>query len=446
MSLGARKVALNVLQDVNRDGAYASLALDKRLKESTLTGIDKRLAANIVYGTLENMLRIDYALGTLLTKSDVDPLIRDILRLSAFQILFLDRVPDSAAVNEGVKLCKEAGMEPLSGFVNAVLRNLTRQKEEIAWPKREDGEARYISILHSVPLWLTERLIAAYGIEMALDICAYRTEHHFTPVRPNRMMMDDAAFEQLLERKVWKAERGQVPGVWRIGGAVDIGADADYRKGLFSIQGESSILAALAVGARRGMQVLDACAAPGGKAAFMAETMEGTGRVHAWDKHAHRVELITAMAKRLHLENLRPMVRDALVPREDLAETFDAVLLDAPCSGLGVMLEKPDVKYRQSPEAVAELVKTQKTLLDTLCPYVKRGGVMVYATCSILPEENTEQIAAFLQAHPDFVLDPLPETIPVKFRQIYADDGLQLFAHRDGLEGFFIARLRKKGG
>ncbi len=445
MSLGARRLALNILQDVHRDGAYASLALDKRLKESNLAAVDKRLAANIVYGTLENRIRIDYALDSLLTKTDVDPLIRDILRLSAYQILFLDKVPDSAAVNEGVKLCKEAGMEPLSGFVNGVLRNLSRQKEEISWPKREENEVKYLSILHSVPEWLVERLIQAYGAEMAESICSHRTEQHFTPVRPNRMAITDEAFEQLLNRKVWKAEKGQVPHVWRIGGAVDIGADTDYRKGLFSIQGESSMLAAEAVGVKRGMQVLDACAAPGGKSALMAEIMDGTGRVHAWDIHEHRVALIQAVAKRLHLENLRPMVRDAAQYREELADTFDAVLLDAPCSGLGVMLEKPDVKYRQTPEAVDSLVQTQKKLLDTLCAYVKKGGIMVYATCSILPEENGEQIAAFLKAHPEFVLSPLPDTIPEKFRSLYGGKGLQLFAHRDGLEGFYIARLLKKG-
>ena len=445
MSLGARRLALNILQDVHRDGAYASLALDKRLKESGLAAVDKRLAANIVYGTLENRIRIDYALDSLLTQKDADPLIRDILRLSAYQILFLDKVPDSAAVNEGVKLCKEAGMEPLSGFVNGVLRNLTRQKDEIAWPKREDGEARYISTLHSVPQWLTERLMKTYGSEMAEAICSYRTSQHDTPIRPNRMKLTDEAFEQLLERKVWKAERAQVPHVWRIGNAMDIGSDTDYRKGLFSIQGESSVLAAEAVGVKRGMQVLDACAAPGGKAALMAEIMDGTGRVHAWDLHEHRVALIQAAAKRLQLENLRPMVRDAAVQRDELINTFDAVLLDAPCSGLGVMLEKPDVKYRQTPESVAALVETQKKLLDVLSQYVKKGGVLVYATCSILPEENSEQVAAFLATHKDFAVSPLPPAIPEKFRAQYGENGLQLFAHRDGLEGFFIARLVRKG-
>jgi len=445
MTIGARQLALNILQDVHRDGAYASLALDKRLKESHLAALDKRLAANIVYGTLENRIRIDYALDSLLTKTDVDPLIRDILRLSAYQILFLDKVPDSAAVNEGVKLSKEAGMEPLSGFVNGVLRNLSRQKEELPWPKREENEARYLSILHSVPEWLVERLIQAYGAEMAESICSYRTEQHFTPVRPNRLVLTDESFEQILSRKIWTAERGQAPHVWRIGGAVDIGGDTDYRKGLFSIQGESSILAAEAVGVKRGMQVLDACAAPGGKAALMAEIMDGTGRVQAWDIHEHRVALIQAVAKRLHLENLRPIVRDAAQYREDIRETFDAVLLDAPCSGLGVMLEKPDVKYRQTPETVSALVETQKKLLDTCCSYVKKDGVLVYATCSILPEENEEQITSFLENHPEFELAPLPDTIPEKFRLLYGDKGLQLYAHRDGLEGFFIARLHRKG-
>lgn len=445
MSPGARRVALDVLQDVSREGAYAALSLDKRLSQSSLSAQDKRLTASIVYGTLENQLRIDFALNTLLTKTDVDPLIRDILRLSAFQILFHDKVPDSAAVNEGVKLAKAAGMEPLSGFINGVLRNLSRQKDEIAWPKREEGEARYISIFHSVPLWLVERLMEAYGAEMAEEICSYRTVRHHTPLRPNRMQLTDEAFEALLEKKVWQVEKGHVPHAYLVTGAVDIAKDADYQKGLYSIQGESSMLAAEAVSPRRGMQILDCCAAPGGKAAYMAEAMEGTGRVHAWDMHEHRVELIKAVAKRLRLENLRPMVRDAAKFREDLEESFDAVLLDAPCSGLGVMLEKPDVKFRQTPETVASLVKVQKTLLDTCSRYVKPGGVFVYSTCSILPEENSGQIAAFLKEHPEFTLEPLPSAIPEEFTRHQGEFGLQLFAHRDQLEGFFIAKLRKKG-
>ena len=203
------------------------------------------------------------------------------------------------------------------------------------------------------------------------------------------------------------------------------------------------MLACQAVNVKPGMQALDCCAAPGGKTAYLAEIMNGTGRVYAWDVHEHRVTLIRAMMHRLRLENVRPVVRDAAVLKEDLAGTMDAVLLDAPCSGLGVMDNKPDIKYRATPESVRELTEIQEKLLDTCCQYVKRNGTFVYSTCSILPEENSQQVKRFLEKHPEFAIAPLPETIDEKFRKEYTDTGLQLLPHRDGVEGFFIARMRR---
>ena len=214
-------------------------------------------------------------------------------------------------------------------------------------------------------------------------------------------------------------------------------------KGLYSVQGESSMLAARAVHAKNGMNVLDCCAAPGGKAAYIAEDMQNTGRVQAWDVYRHRVDLIQKNAERLRLYNVRPMMRDATVLREQFIGMMDAVLLDAPCSGTGVLGEKPDAKYRYSEEKVAELQKLQQTLMDTCCQYVKPGGTFVYATCSLLPEENGEQVRRFLSEHQDFHLDALPETIPDNLRQKYGETGLQLLPGIDGVEGFFIARMVK---
>ena len=171
--------------------------------------------------------------------------------------------------------------------------------------------------------------------------------------------------------------------------------------------------------------------------------MEGAGRVYAWDVHEHRVTLIRAMARRLRLENVRPVMRDATILKEELCATMDAVLLDAPCSGLGVMDNKPDIKYRATAESVAELTDIQKKLLDCCCQYVKRGGTLVYSTCSILPEENEKQVARFLAEHPDFEIAPLPDEIDQRFRSRYTANGLQLLPHRDGVEGFFIARMHR---
>ena len=437
----SRKVALEIFQDVVRKDAYAALSLDERMKNADLSQLDKRLCASIVYRTIENLIRIDYALSFFLKDAEgLEPTVRDILRLSACQLLFHERIPANAVVDEAVKLTRQMGLEGLTGLTNAVLRSMVRGKDEIKWPGREQG-VKYLSVLYSVPEWLAKKLTEAYGPEEAEKICAYRNENHYTVIRPNLAEYSDEAFEALLQKKVWQVEKGAVPHAFRVRQAAEIARDHDYLAGHFSIQGESSMLAAQAVNVKRGMQVLDCCAAPGGKTAYLAESMNGTGRVYAWDVHEHRVTLIRAMAKRLRLENVRPILRDAAVLKEDLIGTMDAVLLDAPCSGLGVMDNKPDIKYRATPESVSELTILQGKLLDTCCQYVKRGGALVYSTCSILPEENGEQIGAFLSRHPEFRLDT--PNIDEKFRQYQAETGLQLLPHRDDVEGFFIARMIK---
>lgn len=440
----ARLVALDVLRDIHEKGAYASLALQNRLRETRLSPVDRHLVTSIVYTTLEKQDQLDYVLDGLMEHPTQDILLRDIMRLSACQILFHERIPESAAVNEGVKLVKIVGKESASGFLNAVLRNLVRQKEQLQWPDREKDLKTYLHIMGNMPMWIVEKLLSVYGKELAEAIILHQEQDHTMVLRPNMIRLTDDAFEALLNKKTWKWERGIAPHAYLISGAVEIGLDEDYQKGLFSIQGQSSMLAAEAVQAKPGMRVLDACAAPGGKTAYMAEVMQDTGRVFAWEVHEKRAALLDAMKKRLKLENVRVSIRDALTPKPDMESTLDAVLLDAPCTGLGVIGEKPDLKYRLREESIPEIVKTQEQLLDTVSRYVKPGGTLVYSTCSILPEENTEQIDKFLQAHTNFSIQPLPTTYPEAFRQHQTASGLQLLPHRDGVEGFFIAKLQRQ--
>ncbi|MCL2811302.1 MAG: 16S rRNA (cytosine(967)-C(5))-methyltransferase RsmB [Clostridia bacterium] len=442
IALGARLVALDVLIDVRERDAYASLALGKRLTASSaLSPRDKRLATELVYGTLENQIRIDHMLDFFLEKKDVEPLVRDILRMGAFQLFFLDRVPGSAAVNEAVKLTRAKGREAFTGLVNAVLRGMTRDINRVTYPDPEQEPARFLSLKHSLPLWIAERLIEAYGHAQAIQIAQYRDPDATVTVRPNLERTTIEAFEAYLRRRGFAFEPGSVPGAYRISRPGDLTREAEYRRGHFCIQGESSMLAALAVGVKPGLTVLDACAAPGGKTALLAEGMRGSGRVHAWDLHEHRVELLRAMATRLHLDNVRPAQRDAAIFRQEMEGAIDAVLVDAPCSGLGVITGKPDIKYRQSAEALASLIETQAQILDACCRYVKPGGALVYATCSILPEENGNQIDAFLARHPEFAPQGLAEHLPGRFRDRIVDNRLQLLAHQDGMDGFFIARM-----
>ena len=440
--LASRRAALKVLRAVTEEGAYASLILDRTLQDSGLSAADRRLVSRLVYDTLDRMIYLDHMLSQVMAREDTDIRLRNILRLGACQILLEDRIPESAATNTCVQLCVEVGLEPLKGVCNGILRNLVRKKEELTLPDPETEPDQYFAVTNSLPLWLGKRLRAEWGEAEGARIAQYREPETAITIRRNRTREADA-FDQVMEKKIWGKTPGSLPDAWRISGAMDIARDADYLAGAFSIQSEASMMVCLAMNVRRGMQVLDCCAAPGGKTCYLSELMGDTGRVQAWDVHEHRVQLIAAQQRRLKLENIRPILRDATKYREDLDRRMDAVLLDAPCSGLGVLAEKPDIKLRVSEESVAELTALQAKLLDTVCRYVRPGGTLVYSTCSVLKDENEEQARAFLDRHPEFEAERLPETIPEKFRQ-FETLGLQLLPHRDGVEGFYICRMRRK--
>ena len=403
VNLAPRRVALETLLDVSRSDAYASLALDKRLAQANLPRRDRAFVTQLVYGTLENRLTLDWRIDQFLEgNKEIDQTVREILRMGAYQLFYLDRVPDMAAVDESVSLTRAMGLEALTGLVNGVLRNMIRGKNDVVWPKPQDDAVKYLSVMFSAPTALCQMLVSAYGEHDAMEILRYRPKDRSVTVRVNYLRCDDARLRSLFADDELEFDPGILPGVYKVHSAGDMTRMRAFQNGLFTIQGESSVLAARMVGAKPGQTVLDACAAPGGKTAVLSEMMGDTGRVYAWDTHAHRVELIRGTMNRLKLENVRPAVKDASVPREDMAMTLDAALVDAPCSGTGVMNEKPDVKYRVTEEGVQALCRTQKDILDAVAPMVKVGGTLVYSTCSILPQENEEQIRAFLERHPEY--------------------------------------------
>ncbi|GHU70736.1 ribosomal RNA small subunit methyltransferase B [Clostridia bacterium] len=444
----ARAVALNTLQDVTRSDAYASLALDKRLRAVGLTAQDSALTTQLVYGVLEKRLALDYRLNLLLKEPErIPPLARDLLRLGAYQILYLDRIPDHAACDETVKLAKlYPSGESYVALINATLRRLSEKKDGmVPWP---DDPLDALSIRLSWPRWVLERLIPSYGEEKTREICLQHPVEAGINIRINPLKISAEAFEKRMALRKWQWRSGLLPGSYVVLGVGSIGEDPDFRSGLFSVEGVASMLAADAVGAKPGIRILDACAAPGGKSAFMAERMNQSGRVFAVDKYPHRVELIRAQVQRLGLENVKPIERDMTLPNPEWQQQFDAVLIDAPCSGLGVAADKPDIRYRLTPEGVDELVEIQRSLIEVCSSYVKPGGVMVYATCSILPEENAGQVEPFLKEHKEFRVDrtPIHGFTPDEF-------GLQLLPHRTSgenpqwIEGFFVSRMiRSRSG
>ncbi|MBO4297827.1 MAG: 16S rRNA (cytosine(967)-C(5))-methyltransferase RsmB [Clostridia bacterium] len=445
-NMDARKLALSALCDVTIADAYGNIALDKRLREADLSPEDKRLATNIFYTALENRMYIDYLLAQFIEHMPEEQVVRELLHIAAAQILFMDRVPDYAAVDEAVNQIKAFNRAQYAPMVNGTLRNLIRARDagELKTPDRATNPVRYLSIMHSLPETMVARLVDTYGEATAEEIVSFKPSEHWETVRPNLNELDDAAFEKLMDGRGWHFMPGTVPHSWHVIGAGDLPSDPDYRRGLFSIQSESSMLAAMAVGARPGMNIIDACAAPGGKTALMAEQMQGSGRVYAFELHEHRVELIKKTALRLRLYNIRPVATDATVLRPENEDAMDAVLLDAPCTGLGVMTSKPDLKYRLKDEKIESIVETQRKLLDTCCRYVKPGGTLVYSTCTLLKDENGDQIASFLERHPEF--EPIADDswLPDRLKPYFRNGTIQLLAHRDkGMEGFFIARLRR---
>ena len=444
-NLQPRRVALDTLLDVSGKGAYASLALEKRLDGAKLSERDRAFVTKLVYGTIEKRIQLDWRIDQYIDKDkELDPTLREILRMGAYQLFCLDRVPDMAAVDESVTLTRAMGLEGLTGLTNAVLRSMIREPEKVVFPKPEEDPVRYLSITFSAPEELCRLLVDAYGEHEAMEILRYKPEGSPVVLRANRMRCPDERLERLLLDEGLNWTRGIVPGTYVIRNAGDLTALRGYANGLYTIQGESSVLAARAIQAQPGQVILDACAAPGGKSAVLSEEMQDSGRVYAWDTHPHRVELIRRTAERLHLENIRPMIRDASQPRPEMDATIDAALVDAPCSGTGVISEKPDLKYRITEDGVRSLCGVQASILEAVAPMVKPGGTLVYSTCSILPAENTQRVRAFLDAHPEYEPYPMGDLLPEAIRGKETAEGLQLLAHQDGMDGFFIARLRRK--
>lgn len=440
----ARDAALKALADVVSRGAYASQAIDRQLTEANLSPEDRRLATGIFYAAVENRLKIDHIIKPFIKNSPA-PIVKDILHIAVAQLLYLDRVPDHAVVDEAVKQARRMKGQEVTGFVNVVLRNVIRAKEDnsLAEPDTAD-RIKYLSIQYSASEDLVEALINAYGEEEAERICAFRPKEHTQTIRANFMTTSDEELGKYLTENNIEYTEGNIPRAFSCRRPGALAGLEGYKKGVYSLQGESSMLAAYAMQVKPGMNVLDACAAPGGKSAMMCEMMSGTGRVYAWDVHEHRVELIRAAGKRLRLYNLRPAVRDARMEYEQFDTLMNAVLVDAPCSGLGVIADKPDIRTRFDKQELAELVPLQRDILENCAKFVKVGGLLVYSTCTILPEENEKQVREFLNNNPQFAPDTDDSWLPEKYRPLMKDGMLQLMQHRDGIEGFFIARMRRK--
>ena len=449
---GPREVAMQVLLKVEMNEAYSGLALNQALNAAELSKPDSGLATELVYGTIQRLNTIDYALIGRVKgwPKKVEPWVRALLRLSYYQLRWLTRVPAHAAVAEAVNIAKRRGHAGIAGLVNGVLRGILRDGVETNLPQNFTATQR-ISLVHSHPEWLVKRWIAAFGEETTEAMCAANNEPPHASARVNPLKSTRGELIAAMTEAGLPAQPSPLSTqgivVEKAGNLVHTDW---FKNGSLSIQDESSMLVAAVANPSPGMTVLDCCAAPGGKSTHLAELMRNTGKVLANDVHFHKEALIHQQAERLGLTCVETLVADASELPDRLREgSFDVVLLDAPCSGLGVIRRKPEIKWNKSSEDIASLAALQHQLLDRVQSLVKPGGTLVYSTCTIAPEENEGTIDRFLRDNPSFKLDAdWPEEVlaPVKAAGHLPEPfngTMQLLPHMFGTDGFFIARLRR---
>ncbi|WOZ36721.1 16S rRNA (cytosine(967)-C(5))-methyltransferase RsmB [Paenibacillus polymyxa] len=443
----AREVALDVLTGVEQEGAYSNLELNRRLQQAGLSASDVGLTTELVYGTVARRNTLDYFLNKFVQKgtAKLQPWVRSLLRMSVYQLVYLDRVPDHAVVSEAVTIAKRRGHQGISGMVNGVLRSMLREPDKLRIPDGLSAEER-ISLEHSHPQWLVKRWIKQYGADTAEAICKANNEPPAVSVRVNTTM---TSRDQLLDEMVAKGIDAVLSPVSPYGIVVRSGGNMAltswYTDGLLSVQDESSMLVAEAVAPEPGMTVLDCCAAPGGKTAHMAELMKDRGRIVANDLHAHKHQLIREQANRLGLDAVETVTGDALDLKERYAPaSFDRILLDAPCSGFGVIRRKPDLRWSKTAEDVRDITQLQHELLDSVAGLLKPGGILVYSTCTIEPDENEGQLARFLSEHPEYELAKDHSFPDVNHEMDGIQKGsVQLLPQHFHSDGFYIARLRR---
>ena len=417
----ARRAAYDALAAVMQDRAYISLALKKHIP-SSLTDEDKRFATRLVRTTLENLLRIDYALSDFI-KGRVHGSVRNILRLGACQLMYMDTA-DYAAVGESVALAKKVKPQ-LAGFVNAVLRALASGKDAIVYPQGENAQA--LSIETSYPMWMCEKYIRDFGYEFAHALLSYHGEEG-TTIRLNAVKTDAASLEQELDRLGLEYALGRVPDAYIVKGLADIENLDIHRNGWMTVQSESAMRAVLAAELQEGEKLLDACAAPGGKSAYAAALAGNKLDITAWDIHQHRVDMTNKNYARLGVANAKAELHDASVFTPEYEKAFDCVIVDAPCSAMGLMAASVDIRYSRKPEDIAALNAKQSEILQTCARYVKPGGRLAYFTCSINKEENEAVTERFLSETAAYAYMKPTETI---------------YPHTGGSDGFYIAVMKR---
>lgn len=443
----ARETAVRILYEVHENGAYANVALAKALRQAGLSEQDRRFVTELVYGAVKAGDTLDWILRQYVNRPvrKIQPLVREILHLGLYQLFYLDRVPASAACNTSVELAKGMGMKGLSGFVNAVLRTAVREPQKAAFPQGKGHATAGLALRSQHPEWLVRHWVKTFGFEAAEKLCAFDNEQPVLSVRTNTLRTTrEALLKELAdcgaeaEASKWAPEGILI----RSHGALD--TLAPLQEGRCQVQDESSMLVAHAVGPQPGEFVIDCCAAPGGKTTHLAALMQDNGRILAGDIYDHKLLRIEENAARLGIHIIETEKIDAREIGEQYEGMADRVLVDAPCSGLGVLRRKPDARWRRTKKEIEALPALQMAILESAAAAVKPGGVLVYSTCTIELAENQGVVSRFLEVHPEFSQETTGHFLPMPTKHREAKM-VQLLPHIDGTDGFFICRMKKKG-
>ena len=433
-SVNTRELILGILMEVTKEGSYSHLVIRSVLeKYQYLDKKERAFITRVSEGTIQRMIELDYIINQFskVKVNKMKPVIRNIMRMSVYQMKYMASVPDSAACNEAVKLAGKKGFSTLRGFVNGVLRNISRNLSQITYPEEGKNTAEAFSVRYSMPEWIVSEWLTAYGTEQTRKLLeTFLTDAPIT-IRTNLARISPKELKEKLE-----AEGVTVEGLntekypkltyaFAISGFDYLNGLASFREGLFYVQDISSMLVAESAAPQQGNYCIDVCAAPGGKSIHLAEKLNGTGCVEARDLTAYKVGLIQENIDRHQFSNIRAVQMDATVYDDASEEKADILLADLPCSGLGILRKKTDIKYKMTEETEAQLVELQRKILHTVYRYVKRGGVLIYSTCTIHRTENEENIKWFVDNHPEFKL--------IEDRQIFPDEKLG--------DGFYIAKL-----
>ncbi len=431
----AREIALKILYKIDKQSGYSNLVLDEYLENERkkLTKNDIEFISKIVYGVVTWKLTLDSILEKY-SKTKINKIstwIINILRMGIYQIIFLDKVPKSAAVDESVKLCKKYGFKS-ANFVNAILRKV--EKEDYLEFNQIPDKIQRISKMYSMPEWLIEEFLEEYDIQTVEEICKNSNLKPYTTIRINKLKITKDNLIKQLEEKQISYKESYLEDFIYLEKVKNISNIDLFQKGYFTVQDEGAGIISIMLEPKKGQKILDACSAPGGKTTYIAELIKDNGEIIAWDLYPHRLELVKQNINRLGIKSIKTQVKDATILDESYIEKFDKILIDVPCLGFGVMKRKPDIKWQRNKQDIKKITKIQIQILNICSNYLKKGGEILYSTCSILKKENQDIINEFLKLR-----NVEKNRTEVKFEKIME----KLILPKDKTDGFYICKLRK---